>query len=82
MIICVSPPALSRLRPALRLAGSAQPIIGLQRCRVARAAARSRRGARRGAGFRSLARGPNCLDVSSDDSALRLDMIGDMAVCA
>ena len=23
----------------------------------------------------------NCLDFSSDDSALRLDMIGDMAVC-
>ena len=45
MIICVSAPALSPFRPALRLAGSAQPIIGLKGCRVARAAARSRRAA-------------------------------------
>ena len=29
-----------------------------------------------------LVRGPNCLDISSDDAALRLDMIDDMAVCA
>jgi hypothetical protein len=45
MIIRVSAPALSRLRPALRLAGSAQPVIGLQGCRAARAAARGRRAA-------------------------------------
>src|SRR5215472_1172877 len=34
MIIRVSPPALSHLRPALRLACPARPIIGLQRCRA------------------------------------------------
>src|SRR5690242_4508502 len=45
MIIRVSAPGLSRLRPALRLAGSAQPVIGLQGRRAARAAARGRRAA-------------------------------------
>jgi hypothetical protein len=45
MIIRVSPPALSHLRPALRLAGLARPVIGLQGCRAARAAARGRRAA-------------------------------------
>ena len=30
MIIRVPAPALSRLRPALRLAGSARPVVGLQ----------------------------------------------------
>jgi len=29
MIICVPAPALPRLRPALRLAGPARPVIGL-----------------------------------------------------
>jgi putative transposase len=45
MIIRVPAPALSDLRPALRLAGSAQPVIGLQGRRAARAAARGRRAA-------------------------------------
>ena len=45
MIIHVPPPALSHLRPALRLAGPAQPVIGLQGRRAARAAARGRRAA-------------------------------------
>src|SRR5215471_9094530 len=43
MIFRVHPPAVSHLRPALRLAGSAQPVIGLQEHRTARAAARGRR---------------------------------------
>jgi putative transposase len=47
MIIRVSAPALSRLRPALRLAGSAQPVTGLQGRRAAGAAARGRRAAPR-----------------------------------
>ena len=47
MIIRVPAPALSRLRPALRLADSARPIIGLQGRRAARAAARGRRAAPR-----------------------------------
>src|SRR5215472_10237911 len=38
-------PALSHLRPALRLAGPARPVIGLQGRRAARAAARGRRAA-------------------------------------
>src|ERR1700722_20385943 len=38
-------PALSHLRPALRLVGPAQPVIGLQGCGAARAAARGRRAA-------------------------------------
>ena len=37
MIIRVPAPALSHLRPALRLAGPAQPVIGLQGRRAARA---------------------------------------------
>src|SRR5208282_2944580 len=45
MIIRVPAPALPRLRPALRLAGPARPVIGLQGRRVARAAARGRRAA-------------------------------------
>jgi putative transposase len=45
MIICVLAPALSHLRPGLRLAGSARPVIGLQGRRTARAAARGRRAA-------------------------------------
>jgi transposase InsO family protein len=45
MIICVFAPALSHLRPGLRLAGSARPVIGLQGRRTARAAARGRRAA-------------------------------------
>jgi Homeodomain-like domain len=47
MIICVPSPALSHLRPGLRLAGPARPVIGLQGRRVARAAARGRRAASR-----------------------------------
>ena len=47
MIIRVPAPALSRLRPALRLADSARPVVGLQGRRVARAAARGRRAAPR-----------------------------------
>ena len=43
MIIRVSPTVLSRLRPALRLACPARPVIGLQGCGAARAAARDRR---------------------------------------
>jgi len=42
MIILVLALALSHLRPALRLAGPARPVIGLQGRRVARAAARGR----------------------------------------
>src|SRR5271155_5397287 len=45
MIIRVLPPALPRLRPALRLAGPVRPVIGLQGRRAARAAARGRRAA-------------------------------------
>jgi hypothetical protein len=45
MIIRVLAPALSHLRPALRLAGPARPVIGRQGRRVARAAARGRRAA-------------------------------------
>ena len=45
MIIRVPAPALSHLRPALRLAGPARPVIGLQGRRAARAAARGRRAA-------------------------------------
>jgi hypothetical protein len=47
MISCVPPSALSHLRPALRLAGAARPVIGLQGRRAARAAARGRRAAPR-----------------------------------
>ena len=42
MIIRVLAPALPHLRPALRLAGPARPVIGLQGRRAARAAARGR----------------------------------------
>jgi len=45
MIIRVSPTALPHLRPALRLACPARPVIGLQGRRAARAAARDRRAA-------------------------------------
>jgi Homeodomain-like domain len=45
MIIRVLAPALSDLRPGLRLAGPARPVIGLQERGVARAAARGRRAA-------------------------------------
>ena len=45
MIIRVPAPALSHLRPGLRLAGPARPVIGLQERRAARAAARGRRAA-------------------------------------
>src|ERR1035441_5169036 len=45
MIIRVPAPALSHLRPGLRLAGPARPVIGLQERGVARAAARGRRAA-------------------------------------
>ena len=45
MIIRVPAPALSHLRPALRLAGPAHPVIGRQERRAARAAARGRRAA-------------------------------------
>jgi len=34
MIIRVPPPALSHLRPALRLAGPARPVNGLQGCEL------------------------------------------------
>jgi len=44
-IIRVPAPALSHLRPALRLAGPARPVIGIQGRRAARAAARGRRAA-------------------------------------
>ena len=47
MIIRVLAPALPHLRPALRLAGPARPVIGLQGRRAARAAARGRRAAPR-----------------------------------
>ena len=43
MIIRVSPPVPPHLRPALRLARPARPVIGLQGRRAARAAARDRR---------------------------------------
>src|SRR5947209_20293799 len=43
MIIRVLAPALSHLRPALRMAGPARPVIGLQERRADRAAARGRR---------------------------------------
>src|SRR5579859_1315236 len=46
MMIRVPAPALSHLRPALRLAGPARPVNGLQGCRAAGAAARGRRAAR------------------------------------
>src|SRR5258708_16487369 len=45
MIIRVPAPALPHLRPALRLAGPAWPVVGFQGCRAARAAARGRRAA-------------------------------------
>src|SRR5271166_686044 len=45
MIIRVLAPALSHLRPALRLAGPARPVIGRQGRRTARTAARGRRAA-------------------------------------
>src|SRR5271165_5666602 len=45
MIICVLALALSHLRPTLRLAGPARPVIGLQGRRAARAAARGHRAA-------------------------------------
>ena len=45
MIIRVPPPALSHLRPALRLAGPARPVVGLQGRRAPGAAARGRRAA-------------------------------------
>jgi hypothetical protein len=45
MIIRVPAPALSHLRPALRLAGPAQPVISLQERRTARPAARGSRAA-------------------------------------
>jgi hypothetical protein len=47
MIIRVLAPALSHLRPALRLAGPARPVNGRQGCRAAGAAARGRRAAPR-----------------------------------
>lgn len=46
MAICVSAPALSHLRPALRLDGPARPVIGLQERRTAGAAAWVRGAAR------------------------------------
>jgi transposase len=45
MIDRVRAPALSHLRPGLRLAGPARPVIGFQGRRAARAAARGRRAA-------------------------------------
>jgi hypothetical protein len=45
MIICVLAPALPRLRPDLRLAGPARPVVGLQGRRAAPATARSCRAA-------------------------------------
>jgi putative transposase len=45
MIIRVLGPALPHLRPGLRLAGPARPIIGIQGRRAARTAARGRRAA-------------------------------------
>ena len=45
MIICVLASALPRLRPDLRLAGPARPVVGLQGRRAARATARSCRAA-------------------------------------
>src|ERR1017187_2649950 len=45
MILYVHAPVLPHLRPALRLAGPARPVIGLQGRRAARAAARGRRAA-------------------------------------
>ena len=47
MIIRVPAPALSHLRPGLRLAGPARPVIRFQERRTARAAARGRRAAPR-----------------------------------
>jgi len=47
MIIRVLAPALLHLRPGLRLAGPARPVIGIQGRRAARAAARGRRAAPR-----------------------------------
>src|SRR5271165_7388581 len=47
MIIRVPPPALPHLRPALRLAGPARPVVGFQGRRATRAAARGRRAAPR-----------------------------------
>src|SRR5712691_5866238 len=43
MVIRVRAPALSRLRPALWLAGPARPVIVIQGRRTARAAPRGRR---------------------------------------
>ena len=65
MIIRVSPPALSHLRPALRLAGPDRPVIGLQGRRAARAAARGRRAAPRPAAAPARLgrpRDPRCAD--------------------
>ena len=45
MISRVASPALPDLRPALRLAGPARPLVGVQGRRAARAAARGRRAA-------------------------------------
>jgi hypothetical protein len=45
MIICVPAPALPHLRPALRLAGPARPLIGVEKRGTAGAAARGRRAA-------------------------------------
>jgi len=45
MVICVPVPALSHLRPSLRLVGPARPVIGLQGRRAAPAAERGRRAA-------------------------------------
>jgi len=42
MVICVLSPALFHLRPALRLAGPARPVVGFQGRRAAGAAARGR----------------------------------------
>src|SRR5271163_4455602 len=45
MIIRARAPALSHLRPALRLARPARPVISFEGCRAAGAAARGRRAA-------------------------------------
>src|SRR5271165_5759925 len=45
MIICVPAPALPRLRPGLRLAGPARPVIGVEKRGTAGAAARGSRAA-------------------------------------
>jgi hypothetical protein len=43
MIVRVLPPALSHLHPCLRLAGPARPLVGVEKCGTAGAAARGRR---------------------------------------